>query len=56
MVEMVEVNAELVHETDLAYLIDEGGKRHWLPKSLTEYDGQITFMVPEYLAVEKGLC
>lgn len=55
MVETVEVNAELVHETELAYLIDDDGKRHWLPKSKTEYDGKVTFTIPDWMATEKGL-
>ena len=55
MVETVEISAELVHETDLAWLIDDGGKRHWLPKSQCEYDGKVTFSVPGWMCVEKGL-
>lgn len=55
MSETIEINAELVHETDLAWLIDDDGKRVWLPKSQCEYDGKVTFTVPEWMATEKGL-
>lgn len=52
----IDISAELVHETDDAYLIeDAGGKRIWVPKSQVEYDGKVTFTMPEWLAEKKEL-
>ena len=47
--------ATLKHETANAFLVNDGDKDYWLPKSLTEYNNDGTFTVPEWLAVEKGL-
>lgn len=51
---------EIVHETDLAYLVRDGdGDEHWLPKSQCEVIATntcyITMQMPEWLAEEKGL-
>ena len=52
----VEISAELIHETDDAYLIEPpDGRRVWLPKSKCEYDGKITFTIPEWLAEQRDL-
>lgn len=54
--EMTEVDARLIRETEMAFLIDDGsGEQVWIPKSLTVYDGGSTFTIPEWLAIEKGL-
>lgn len=56
MGEEVEISAELVHETEDAYLIEEpGGRRVWLPKSQCRHDGGVTFTVAEWLAVKQEL-
>jgi hypothetical protein len=52
--ETVEIEAELIRETELAYLINDGEIECWVPKSLTEHDGE-SFTMPEWLAQEKGL-
>lgn len=52
---LYEFTAELRHQTDKAYLVSYLDKEFWLPKAQTEYDGDITFIVPEWLAVEKGI-
>lgn len=62
-IETINIEAELIFETDDAYLIDTGEGtfndpqkgRHWLPKSKTEWDCCNTFNIPEWLASEKGL-
>lgn len=51
---LYEFAAELRHETQNAYLVHDGEKEVWLPKSKTERDGN-TYIVPEWLAAEKGL-
>lgn len=64
--DLVDVSAELRHETDKAYLIYDGRSetkkgdtavseiRTWIPKSKVDYDGKQTFTMPEWLALEKG--
>lgn len=53
--------ATLKHETkpgnrdEGAYLVTDGVKDYWLPKKLTEDNGDGTFTIPEWLAVEKGI-
>lgn len=62
--DLVDVTAELRHETDKAYLIYDGREenfegekrelRTWIPKSKVGYDGDKTFTMPYWLALEKG--
>jgi hypothetical protein len=53
---IVDISADLKHETDGAYLIDSGdGEPVWVPKSQVEYDEMGTFSMPEWLARDKGL-
>lgn len=63
---LIDVAAELRHETDKAYLVYDGRSeikkgdttpselRVWLPKSMVEYDGNQTFTMPSWLALDKG--
>jgi len=52
--DLVDIEGELRHETDAAFLIEVDGVKEWVPKSLVEYDGDETFTMPEWLAIEKG--
>lgn len=45
----------LKHETENAFLVNDGDKDYWLPKKLTEDNGDGTFTIPEWLAIEKGI-
>lgn len=66
MSKLIDIAAELRHETDNAYLLwdgreeeEVGGKnkkelRVWVPKSQVEDNGDGTFTMPEWLALEKG--
>lgn len=47
--------AELKHETSNAFLVTDGDNDYWLPKSMTENNGDGTFTIPEWLAVDKGI-
>jgi hypothetical protein len=47
--------AALKHETELAYLVNDGERDYWLPKSMTERNADGTFTVPEWLAIERGI-
>lgn len=52
---VVDIEATLKHETDAAYLVNDGETDAWLPKSLTENNGDGTFTIPEWLGIDKGL-
>ena len=53
----VTIDATIEHETELAYLLDFGGKwgPEWVPKSVTEDNEDGTFTLPEKMAMEKGM-
>lgn len=51
--ELVEIAAELRHETDKAYLLFDGTRTAWVPKSQVEDNGDGTFTMPEWLAQDK---
>lgn len=52
---LVDIAAEIKRETDKAWLVSDGEREVWLPKSQAEFDGTATFTMPEWLALEKGL-
>ena len=52
---LVDVAAELRHETKAAFLLFDGDRRVWVPKSMVENNGDGTFTLPEWLAIEKDL-
>ena len=52
--ELVEIAAELRHETAEAYLIDDGSTKAWLPKSQVQDNEDSTFTMPMWLAKDKG--
>jgi len=55
----VEFTAELKHETDMAYLVNDGDDDIWIPKSQTEMyhlsGVHYEFTIPEWLAEVKGI-
>jgi hypothetical protein len=55
----VTITCKIEHETDKAVLINNGGQKSWLPKSLIELDrepdGGAVVYVPEWLADKNGL-
>ena len=51
----IDIDAEIVHETDKAYLLDVGGREVWVPKSQVQNNEDGTFTLPEWLAIEKEL-
>lgn len=52
--ELFEVAAELRHETKLAYLLFDGTKEAWVPKSQTQDNNDGTFTMPTWLAEKVG--
>ena len=56
--ELIDIAAELRHETPRAYLIWDGASQVWFPKSMTEMHKEgrtTTFTIPQWLAQDKGL-
>ena len=53
--DLIEIAGDLRRETDKAFLIFDGDKEVWLPKSQVEDNGDGTFTLPEWLAMDKGL-
>lgn len=52
--DIISIPASIRHETEKAYLIDDGKAGVWLPKSACEFDeGEL--QLPEWLAIDKGL-
>ena len=55
-IRLVDIAAELRHETLKAWLIFDGDQEVWVPKSLVEYNkDDKTFTMPEWLAKKMGL-
>ncbi len=53
--DIVEIAADIKHETEKAFLLDGGdGKPVWVAKSQIEQNDDGTFSMPEWLAKEKG--
>lgn len=51
---LIEIAAELRHETADAFLLDDGSAEKWVPRSLVEDNEDGTFTMPEWLATERG--
>lgn len=51
---LVEISAEVLHETEKALLLSDGWTTEWVPKSQVEDNLDGTFTMPEWLAQEKG--
>jgi hypothetical protein len=52
--ELFDLAAELRHETEKAYLLHDGTKQAWVPKSQVEDNGDGTYTMPLWLATERG--
>lgn len=50
---LIEIAAEIRHETDNAYLLFDGTRTAWVPKSQVENNEDGTFTMPEWLAEQK---
>ena len=59
MEETVEVDMELIYETEDAYLFSGGDEKYWIPKSLVHEKPEMgdmgTVVIPEWLAIERGM-
>ncbi len=54
--ELIDIAAELRHETQAAYLLADGAREALVPKSQVEDNGDWTYTMPSWLAKDKGLC
>jgi hypothetical protein len=54
-VRLCDISAEIRVETARAWMVTDGTQEVWLPKSQAEHNGDGTFTLPEWLAMEKGL-
>lgn len=54
-VSLTDVAAIVERETALAWFIDAGDVRVWVPKSVVEKNADGTFTMPTWMATEKGL-
>ena len=57
--DLVEIQVDIIHDTDAAYLVSDGITEGWIPKSQVEepeftQSGMAVFEIPEWLAIEKG--
>lgn len=52
--ELFDIAAKILAETEKAFLLDDGTKREWVPKSQVEEHGDGTFTMPMWLAKDKG--
>lgn len=60
MADTVEIVADFVKETEQAVLVSDGDNNVWLPKSQIDYSineltKTIVLILPEWLAIDKGL-
>lgn len=51
---LFDLAVEIKGETPKAYRLFDGTKTEWVPKSQVENNGDGTFTMPEWLAIEKG--
>jgi hypothetical protein len=52
--ELFDMACEIKAETNKAWLLYDGKKQEWIPKSQAENNCDGTFTMPLWLAVEKG--
>lgn len=52
--DLCDIAVELVHETPLAWLVNDGRVEVWIPKSLAELSGGV-LTIPARLGLQKGL-
>jgi hypothetical protein len=54
--DLVDIACEIRLETEKAFLIYDGDKEVWIPKSIGEWDQDAkTMAMPEWFATDKGL-
>jgi hypothetical protein len=51
---LTDIRAEVRAETERAFMLYDGKATAWVPKSQVEDNGDGTFTMPEWLAIDKG--
>jgi hypothetical protein len=52
--ELFDFAAQVIHETDRAWLLSDGRTTAWVPKSVCQDNQDGTFTLPASIAEEKG--
>jgi hypothetical protein len=53
---LIDIAAQIIGETDKAYLLFDGTRQVWLPKSIVEYDARRKLAtIPDWAARDKKL-
>ena len=52
--ELIDLAVQLRNETEKAYLLFDGVREAWVPKSQVELNEDGTATMPEWLAMDKG--
>lgn len=54
---LCDITVELLHETNAAWLVDDGDKKVWIPKAIGELKKNRTYTLtaPEWILKDKGL-
>ncbi len=53
--DIIEIEAEKLHETERAILISDGKTKAWISKDHIQNNEDGTFSMPEWIALDKGL-
>ena len=51
---LFDIAADIKMETKAAWLLSDGGREAWVPKSVVENNGDGTFTMPVWMAKQKG--
>ena len=57
---MIDITVEIIHETDAAFLVNDGDEDVWVPKSQIENNEDLyvgccdVIYIPVWLALDKG--
>ena len=52
---LFDIAARIKAETPKAWLLDDGTREEWVPRSQVTDNGDGTFTMPMWLAIDKGL-
>lgn len=52
--DLIDIAAEVKGETEKAWCLFDGKTTEWVPKSQVENNGDGTYAMPEWLALDKG--
>lgn len=53
-IKLIDIAADVNVETEKAYLLNDGTRTAWAPKSIVENNKDGTFTMPEWFAMDRG--